>query len=151
MLPRTLAAALWLALAGAAHAEVTLVQAGKLLDKPGQAPRGASTIVVDGGKVQAVLDGFVGAERYPGARIVDLRQRFVLPGLIDSHVHLTSDRQGSDGALASVTTNSAAWAFEAEMNGHKTLAAGFTSVRNLGDGDGGTTLALRDAIAKGWA
>ena len=148
---RTLAATVLLALCAAAHAEVTLVQAGTLLDRPGHAPRGAATIVVDGGKVQAVLDGFVGTERYPGARIVDLRQRFVLPGLIDSHVHLTSDRQGSDGALAYVTTNAAAWAYEAEMNGHKTLAAGFTTVRNLGDGEDGVTLALRDAIAKGWA
>jgi imidazolonepropionase-like amidohydrolase len=151
MFSRTLAGTVLLALSAAAHAEITLVQAGRLLDKPGQAPRAASTIVVDGGKVQAVLDGFVGAERYPGARVVDLRQRFVLPGLIDSHVHLTSDRAGSEGALASVTTNAAAFAFEAEMNGHKTLAAGFTTVRNLGDGDDGITLALRDAIARGWA
>jgi imidazolonepropionase-like amidohydrolase len=147
---RILAGAVLLALGAAAQAEVTLVQAGKLLDHPGKAPRGATTIVVDGGKVQAVLDGFVGAERYPGARVIDLRQRFVLPGLIDSHVHLTSDRAGNDGALANVTTNTAAWAFEAEMNGHKTLAAGFTTVRNLGDSEG-VTLALRDAVAKGWA
>ena len=147
---RILAGAVLLALGAAAQAEVTLVQAGKLLDQPGKAPRGASTVVVDGGKVQAVLDGFVGAERYPGARVIDLRQRFVLPGLIDSHVHLTSDRAGNDGALANVTTNTAAWAYEAEMNGHKTLAAGFTTVRNLGDSEG-VTLALRDAVAKGWA
>jgi imidazolonepropionase-like amidohydrolase len=148
---RTLAGTILLALSLAAHAEVTLVQAGTLLDKPGQAPRTAATIVVDGGKVQAVLDGYVGTERYPGARIIDLRQRFVLPGLIDSHVHLTSDRAGDDGSLAYVTTNAAAWAFEAEMNGHKTLGAGFTTVRNVGDGVDGVTLALRDAIAKGWA
>jgi len=147
---RILAGAVLLALGAAAQAEVTLVQAGKLLDQPGKAPRGATTIVVDGGKVQALLDGFVGAERYPGGRVIDLRQRFVLPGLIDSHVHLTSDRAGNDGALANVTTNTAAWAYEAEMNGHKTLAAGFTTVRNLGDG-AGVTLALRDAVAKGWA
>ena len=129
---------------------VTLVQAGSLLDRPGQAPRGASTLVVDGGKISAVLDGFVGADKYPGAEIIDLRTRFVLPGLIDSHVHLTSDRGGSDGALAGYTVNTAEWAYEAEMNGRKTLMAGFTTVRNLGDGDG-VTLALRDAIAKGWA
>lgn len=147
---RMLTGAVLLALGAAAQAEVTLVQAGKLLDQPGKAPRGAATLVINGGKVQAVLDGFVGAERYPGARVIDLRQRFVLPGLIDSHVHLTSDRAGNEGALAGVTTSPAAWAFEAEMNGHKTLAAGFTTVRNLGDGEDGITLALRDAIAKGW-
>src|SRR5699024_3026753 len=59
-------------------------------------------------------------------------------------------RGGSDGALARVSTSQAAFAYEAEMNAHKTLGAGFTTVRNLGDWNGGITLALRDAIAKGW-
>lgn len=136
---------------GAAAAAPTLIQAGILLDKPGQAPRGNSTLVVEDGKIQAVLDGFVGTERYPGAKVIDLRQRFVLPGLIDSHVHLVSDRAGLEGALAGVTTSAAAWAYEAEMNAGKTLNAGFTTVRNLGDSDQGITLALRDAISKGWA
>ena len=85
---------------GAAAAAPTLIQAGTLLDKPGQAPRGNSTLVVEDGKIQAVLDGFVGAERYPGATVIDLRRQFVLPGLIDSHVHLVSDRAGTEGALA---------------------------------------------------
>ncbi|SFF69221.1 Pro-Hyp dipeptidase. Metallo peptidase. MEROPS family M38 [Duganella sp. CF458] len=148
---RTALAAAFTVACGAASAAPTLIQAGTLLDKPGQAPRGNSTLVVADGKIQAVLDGFVGAERYPGARVIDLRQRFVLPGLIDSHVHLVSDRAGMEGALAGVTTSAAAWAYEAEMNAGKTLNAGFTTVRNLGDSDQGITLALRDAIAKGWA
>lgn len=134
----------------ASAAPVTLVQAGHVLDVPGKAPRGATTLVVEGGKISAVLDGFVGTEKYPAARIVDLRSRYVLPGLIDSHVHLTSDRAGNEGALALVTTSQAAWAYEAELNAHKTLNAGFTTVRNLGDGPEGITLALRDAINKGW-
>jgi imidazolonepropionase-like amidohydrolase len=117
---------------------------------PGKAPRGATTLVVEGGKISAVLDGFVGTEKYPAARVIDLRSRYVLPGLIDSHVHLTSDRAGNEGALALVTTSQAAWAYEAELNAHKTLNAGFTTVRNLGDGPEGITLALRDAINKGW-
>jgi imidazolonepropionase-like amidohydrolase len=68
---------------------VTLVQAGRLLDRPGQAPRGESTVVIRDGQVEAVQDGFVGVEAFPGATVVDLRDRFVLPGLIDSHVHIT--------------------------------------------------------------
>ena len=134
----------------AANAAVTLVQAGSLLDRPGQAPRGKATVVVDGGKISAVLDGFVGADKYPGATIIDLRNQFVLPGLIDSHVHLTNDRGGNDGHLSMYTTSAAAWAYEAAMNAEKTVNAGFTTVRNLGDGPEGITLALRDAVAKGW-
>ena len=52
---------------------VTLVQAGHLLDRPGQAPRGASTVVIRDGKVEAVREGFVGVEAFPGATVIDLR------------------------------------------------------------------------------
>ncbi len=129
--------------------ETLLLQAGQLLDHPGQRPRGASTVVVEGGKIVAVRDGHVGVDAYPGARVIDLRDKFVLPGLIDSHVHLTSDVAGNEGVLAAVTVNLPMFAYEAQMNARKTLGAGFTTVRNLGDGHG-ITLALRDAVAKGW-
>jgi imidazolonepropionase-like amidohydrolase len=130
--------------------ETLLVQAGQLLDHPGEAPRGASTLVIKAGKISALRDGFVGVDAYPGARVIDLRDKFVLPGLIDTHVHLTSDRAGNEGMLAAVTDSTASFAYEAEMNARKTLNAGFTTVRNLGDSDDGITLALRDAVAKGW-
>lgn len=139
-----------LALLAPAAGAVTLIHAGALLDRPGQAPRGPSTVVVDAGKITAVLDGIIGIDKYPGATVIDLHDKFVMPGLIDSHVHLTNDRGGNDGHLAGFTTSAAAWAYEAEMNAKKTLNAGFTTVRNLGDGEEGITLALRDAVAKGW-
>ena len=82
------------------------------------------------------------------ATVIDLRDRFVLPGLIDSHVHLTSDKAGIEGQLEDVSKGVADHAYEAAVNARKTLAAGFTTVRNLGDSDG-VTLALRDAIAAG--
>jgi imidazolonepropionase-like amidohydrolase len=127
---------------------VVLVQAGRLLDRPGQAPRGNATVIVRNGKVEAVRDGFVGTENYPGAQVVDLRERFVLPGLMDTHVHLDSDRAGQEGLIESMTNGLPYFAYEAAVNARKTLDAGFTTVRNLG-GDGGVTLALRDAIAAG--
>ena len=142
-------ALLALSINASAATAVTLVHAGHLLDRPGQAQRGASTLVIKDGKVAEVLDGFVNPERYAGAAVIDLRKRYVLPGLIDSHVHLTSDRAGIEGQLAGVTDSVAAGAYEAQMNARKTLHAGFTTVRNLGDGNG-ITLALRDAIARGW-
>lgn len=127
---------------------VVLVHAGRLLDRPGQRPRGQSTIVVRNGKVEAVRDGFVAADAYPGAMQIDLKNQFVLPGLIDSHVHLDSDKAGQAGLIESLTNSDAYVAYEAAVNARKTLEAGFTSVRNLGDSSG-ATLALRDAIAAG--
>ena len=73
-----------LAVAASAQApagEVTYIHAGRLLDRPGEAPRGPSTIVVQDGKVAQVLDGLVPPA--PNATLVDLSDEFVLPGLVD--------------------------------------------------------------------
>ena len=126
--------------------QVTVIHAGQLLDKPGQAPRGASTIVIRNGKVAEVLNGHQSGPA--GAMLIDLKDRFVLPGLIDSHVHLDSDAGGNAALIERVTDSPARAAFRAAVNAKKTLMAGFTTVRNLGDGTG-ATLALRDAIAAG--
>jgi imidazolonepropionase-like amidohydrolase len=132
--------------AGSAAGPVTLVQAGRLLDRPGQAPRGPSTVVVRDGRIVEIRDGFVDAAAFPGATVIDQRERFVMPGLIDSHVHLVSDLGGQAGFLSGVTENLPAHAFRAAENAEKTLMAGFTTVRNLGD-EGGVTLALADETA----
>lgn len=130
----------------AAPAAVTIIHAGTLLDRPGRPPRRQATLVIRGGKIEAVQDGF--APPPAGATLIDLRDRFVLPGLIDSHVHLSSDRAGNEGLVAGFTESPQLGAFEAYWNAQKTLQAGFTTVRNLGDE--GATLALREAIARGW-
>jgi imidazolonepropionase-like amidohydrolase len=134
-----------------AQAQTVVVQAGQLLDRPGQAPRGAATIFIPDGKVEQVRDGHLDAAAFgapAGTRVVDLREHFVLPGLIDSHVHLTNDLGGLAGQLAEVQRNPADNALEAATNARKTLRAGFTTVRNLGDGDG-EIRALRDAVNAG--
>jgi imidazolonepropionase-like amidohydrolase len=145
---RLIASTAALALSVGAQAETIVIHAGKLLDQPGRTPRGPATIVVDGGRIVSVADGHQPAPA--GVRIIDLRDKFVLPGLIDSHVHLTSDAGGLAGQLEGVTLSPASQAFNAQANGMKTLRAGFTTVRNLGDGDG-AVLALRDAVSAGKA
>ncbi|TDR38766.1 imidazolonepropionase-like amidohydrolase [Tahibacter aquaticus] len=133
-------------------ADWLIVQAGQLLDRPGQAPRNNATLLIRQGRISAVRDGLLDASAFseapPATRVIDLRNRFVLPGLIDSHVHLTSDKAGIEAQLDAVTRSTAAAAYEAAVNARKTLAAGFTTVRNLGDREG-VTLALRDAVAAG--
>ena len=132
--------------AAAATQNIVVVHAGRLLDHPGRAPRGPSTIVIRDGRISEVRDGFVDV---PGSqRVIDQRTRFVLPGLIDSHVHLVSDTGGQLGQLEDVQVEDAALAYNALVNARKTLTAGFTTVRNLGD-EHGVTLALRNAIRAG--
>ena len=125
----------------------TYVQAGALLDRPGKAPKGNSTIVVRDGKVAQVLPGFVAPPA--GARLVDLRDRFVLPGLVDMHVHLWG--VGGDPMrerLNALTTDDADDMMQAVVNAKTTLDAGFTTVRDLGGNPRGIR-ALRDAVARG--
>ena len=133
--------------AGAAEdAGSIVIHAGRLLDRPGHPPRGPVTIIVRDARIERVVDGI--AEAPAGATVIDLSGKFVLPGLIDAHVHLESDKAGVEGQLQTVTASDAELAYDAAVNARKTLAAGFTTVRNLGDTHG-VTLALRDAIAAG--
>ena len=64
-----------------------VIHAGRLLAEPGQAAKPAQTIRIAGGKIAAIANGFV--DPPAGARLIDLKDQFVLPGLIDCHVHLT--------------------------------------------------------------
>jgi imidazolonepropionase-like amidohydrolase len=125
---------------------VTVIHAGKLLDKPGSPPRGPSTVIIRNGKIAEILPGH--QQGPAGATLIDLKDKFVLPGLIDSHVHLDSDAGGNAALIEAVTDSPARAAYRAAGNAKKTLMAGFTTVRNLGDGTG-ATLALRDAVAAG--
>jgi imidazolonepropionase-like amidohydrolase len=125
---------------------VTVIHAGRLLDKPGSPPRGPSTVIIRNGKIAEILSGH--QQGPAGATLIDLKDKFVLPGLIDSHVHLDSDAGGNAALIEAVTDSPARAAYRAAGNAKKTLMAGFTTVRNLGDGTG-ATLALRDAVAAG--
>ncbi len=139
--------ALAVLMAAGAAAAPTYIRAGRLIAVPGQPPRGPTTIVVDNGRIVAVTDDQIKVE--PGTRVIDLSDKTVLPGLIDSHVHLDSDRGGEQELLGSIRDDHPLQAYEAQLNGMKTLRAGFTTVRNLGD-DKGVALALRDAVSRGW-
>ena len=147
MIRKCLLAAVAAASASSVLAAPVYLHAGRLIAIPGKPPLGASTVIVDNGRILEVRQGHVAPP--PGSRLIDLADKTVLPGLIDSHVHLDSDRGGEQELLAKTRDDLPLQAFEAQMNGMKTLRAGFTTVRNLGDDDG-ITLALRDAIKRGW-
>lgn len=121
----------------------TFVQVGRLLADPstGVVQRD-KTLVIEGNKVVEIRDGFVGE-----GHIVDLRDEFVLPGLIDSHVHLTG-QQGAGSRLDEVTRSGADQAMVGAGYARKTLMAGFTTVADLGASNE-AIFALRDAIRRG--
>ena len=127
-----------------ANGETTFVQAGRLLANPetGVVLRD-KTLVIVGNQITEIRDGFVGE----GPNVVDLRDSFVLPGLIDSHVHLTG-QQNPNSRLQAVTRDSADSAMIGAGYARLTLRAGFTTVADLGASNE-AIFALRDGIARG--
>jgi imidazolonepropionase-like amidohydrolase len=133
--------------AAARAPETTFIHAGRLIDHPGEAPRGPSTIIVRDGIVAEIRDGLVPAEA--GAKLIDLSRDTVLPGLIDLHVHLLGI--GGDPLQARLTRLNREpedEVFIGAGNARHTLEAGFTTVRDLGGSARGIR-ALRDAIDRG--
>jgi imidazolonepropionase-like amidohydrolase len=122
------------------------IHAGAVLDRPGQAPRGPSTIVVRGSQIEAVRDGHLSPPS--GARLIDLKREFLLPGLIDAHVHIFSDDDKMRARLEANSRDIEDNLLIGVDNARRTLEAGFTTVRDLGS-DIHSVTALRDAISSG--
>jgi imidazolonepropionase-like amidohydrolase len=127
----------------------TLVHCGTLLATPGKEPLSKQTIAIENGKVISVATGFAAAKS--GDTLIDLSDHFVLPGLIDCHVHLTGEF-GPHQKMDVVEEGPEAVALHAARHARVTLEAGFTTVRDLGEigGAGNAIFALKSAIAKGW-
>ncbi len=122
----------------------TLLHCGHLLDPAAGRTLGASTIVIEKDRVVAVEPGR-GAR--PGATVIDLGRSTCLPGLIDAHVHLTM-QFGPTTYSDRFRLNPADYAIRGTLYARRTLLAGFTTVRNLGD-IASESIALRNAIKGG--
>jgi imidazolonepropionase-like amidohydrolase len=126
--------------------QAVYIHAGALLDRPGEKPRGPTTIVVRAGRIEAVQEGLVAPEA--GARLVDLSRQFVLPGLIDMHVHIFNDDDKMRARLEQNNRDIEDTLLIGVDNARRTLDAGFTTIRDLGSEVRSVT-ALRDAISNG--
>ncbi len=126
-------------------ATVVVVKAGHLLDVRSGEYRQDQVILIEGDRVKTV--GAASDVTIPsGAKVVDLSNRIVLPGLIDCHTHLTFSP--FTGAYHALSISVPREALLGARNARVTLEAGFTTVRNVG-ADGFADVALRDAINTG--
>jgi imidazolonepropionase-like amidohydrolase len=145
MIKHLLAGAAALAMAAAANAETYAIQAGHLIVDAAQPARGASTVIVDNGRIARIDNGFTAPA---GAKIVDERSRTVMPGMTDVHVHLTGT-SGEPWYMGFTQKYSAPYAATVGLTHALEMAqGGFTTVRDLG-GDTGAVIAIRDAVADG--
>ncbi len=135
---------LWAALlAPSAWGQDLVVHCGRLLDGTGRPAQTAVSLIIQAGQVARIVPGY---DSLPGVAVLNCRNRTVLPGLIDCHVHLDHEHSEDDLAIE-VRREPAEQAYYAAAYAKATLRAGFTTVRDLGGN--GVNLALRNAIAKG--
>ena len=124
----------------------TAIRAARLLDVKTGALINNAVVLVDGERISAVGSGL----SIPGgARVIDLGDVTLLPGLIDCHTHLLLSRSGAYGTML-LTKSQAYRALEGASNARHTLLAGYTAVRDVeSEGSGYADVALRDAIDRG--
>ncbi|QEC69821.1 amidohydrolase family protein [Panacibacter ginsenosidivorans] len=125
-------------------AQKTIIYCGKLIDVKNLQVLTEMSIIVEGNKIVDVQKGYIQA----GAsdKTIDLKNKTVMPGLIDCHVHLENETSPDDFAKQ-FTENPADIAFESTVFAKTTLMAGFTTVRDVGGS--GVNISLRNAINKG--
>jgi len=127
-------------------AKTKVIHAGFLLTDPDIEPKSEQSILIEGERIKAVSSGFIDLPR--GGELIDLREKFVLPGLIDCHVHLTSQLD-RESRLRRVEDSDPKVGFNAAHHAAVTLAAGFTTVRDVGAvGNPDIIFALRAAVAE---
>lgn len=125
-------------------AQRTLIYCGQMVDVKNLQLLKEMTIAIEGNKIVDVIKGYSAAN--PGDKIIDLKSKTVMPGLIDMHVHLESETNPGK-YMETFTYNPADYAFQSVVFAERTLMTGFTAVRDLGGS--GVNISLRNAINKG--
>lgn len=136
-------------LSAAFAADIKVIHAGELLAVPGQTPKSEQTLVVADGKITQVLDGYRAASEFGAdAAAIDLKEQFVMPGMMDMHVHIQMEL-GPNSDSQRLRMSDADVAMQSVHYAEQTLLAGFTTVRDLGARPE-QIYALRDGVARGW-
>ncbi|MDB5741189.1 MAG: amidohydrolase [Alphaproteobacteria bacterium] len=142
---KTILLATTAALLSPAMAADIAIHAGRLIDGTGAAPRNQVTILVHDQRIVSVTPGFTAPA---DAQVIDLSGATVLPGLIDTHVHITGQFDGGDPIREMVTETDLSAAYKTPAYARATLEGGFTTVRDVG-GSTDLVVAMKRAIASG--
>jgi len=130
------------------QAKTTVVYAGQLLAVPGEAPLSKQTIFIKDGVIERIEPGFVEFKQAGDMQLIQLRDAFVMPGLMDMHVHLQGEL-GPNNDRDALKMSDQLRGMRTVHHGMNTLLAGFTTVRDVGS-NAQYMYAYRDAIERGW-
>lgn len=122
----------------------TVVKCGKFFDSTDGSVKNNVNVVVENNKIVKVTNASVDEN---GAKVLDLSKKFVMPGMIDAHMHTLMNGE-PNCMLDMITLSTGDMAFNSMLNAQADLMAGFTSVRDEGS-YGFVDVALRDAINAG--
>jgi len=123
----------------------TLIHAGRVIDGVSDRPLLERTVVVEGQTITSIEAGYRTASA--ADQVIDLRSATLMPGLMDMHVHLTSEYSRT-AELDRFKKEATDVALDSVRHAERTLLAGFTTVRDLGDSFR-AGIALRNAINAG--
>ena len=130
----------------------TIIHCGHLIAIPGQPTQSQMTLVIVNNSIDRIISGYESPQDLnldTSTTVIDLKDKWVVPGLIDCHTHLTGQNlPASERMRRTLQETEAHSAIDAVANAQRTISAGFTTVRNVGSG-GSVGLALRDRINQG--
>ncbi|MCB0279228.1 MAG: amidohydrolase family protein [Calditrichaeota bacterium] len=124
--------------------QTIVIHCGRFIDGKSNTMRERVSIIVEGKQIKSIESGYVDAKN--GQQLINLKSATIMPGLMDMHVHLSSEynpRSSYEGFFM----NPEDYAYRSVQFAERTLMAGFTTVRDLG---GAVNTALRNAISKGY-
>ena len=124
-------------------AQQTYIQCGRLIDGKSNSVQTEITLVIELNKIVDIRKGYQSGTA--NDKLIDMRNKTVMPGFIDSHVHLSGETSKNQ-YMEEFTLNEDDYALQAVKYAERTLMAGFTTVRDLG---GSVAVALRNAINQG--
>jgi len=130
--------------------KTTIIRGGKLIDGTGKPPVDGLAIMIEGSKIRSVRkESSMVLPRGEEVKVINAEGKFILPGLIDSHVHIYTDGESKEFYSLPIYNNHLDLALKAVPRLKRTLEMGITTLRDGGSGWSWLEVALRDAINRG--